>query len=98
MKREAGGRGAIDEGSSLVGMGVSGAEVMAERLRGVGEAVDFIWVFDGVAMLEDWIFRICRWKVNALECESQKSSENRCGRGFPACRARLNWSQSHDTT
>lgn len=79
MKSEAGGRGAIDDGSSVVGSGVSGAEVMAERLRGVGEAVDFIWVFDGVAMFEYRVFAICRWKVNALECESQKLSENRCG-------------------
>lgn len=52
MKSEAGGSGCtvVAVVSSVVGMGVSGAEVMAERLMGAGDAVVLIWVFAGLDM------------------------------------------------
>lgn len=42
MKRDAGGSVIVVDDCSVVGRGVSGAEVIAERFRGAGEAVDLI--------------------------------------------------------
>lgn len=51
MNSEAGGSIAAEDGSSVVGIGLPGAEFIAERLRVPGEFVFFICVFDGVDMI-----------------------------------------------
>lgn len=51
VNRDAGGRDAMAVVCSVLGMGVSGAEFMARRLTGVGEAVALIWLVCGLDMV-----------------------------------------------